>query len=39
VEELRAKVDTLTTILAGGKTKSAEIVDIIPNWRKRTDAA
>jgi len=38
IVELHAKIDTLTTIVAGGKTKSGEVIDL-PDWRKRSDAA
>jgi hypothetical protein len=32
--ELRAKLDVLTTIMAGGTTKSADVIDL-PDWRRR----
>jgi hypothetical protein len=34
--ELRARVDTLTTILAGGNAKSADVVELPKNFLRRT---
>jgi hypothetical protein len=32
--ELRAKIDTLTAIIAGDKSKAADVIDL-PDWRRR----
>ena len=37
--ELRGKVDTLTTILAGGKTKAADVIELPPFLRRTHDPA
>jgi hypothetical protein len=31
---LKARVDTLTAILTGDKSKSADVIDL-PDWRRR----
>ena len=38
VTELRGQVSALLAMFGGGKAKGAEIIDLIPNWRK-PDAA
>jgi hypothetical protein len=32
---LKAKLDTLTAIIAGDKSKSGDVIADLPNWRKR----
>jgi hypothetical protein len=32
---LNAKLDTLTAIIAGDKSKSGDVIADLPNWRKR----
>jgi hypothetical protein len=38
VAELRGQVSALLAMFGGGKAKGADIIDLIPNWRK-PDAA
>ena len=38
VTELRGQVSALLAMFGGGKAKGADIIDLIPNWRK-PDAA